>query len=194
MGDTRTLRKLAGSAKVVCATAKNLTEEIKAGRFRDDLYQRIQEFRLHCEPLAKRPEDVRLLVRHFLATEPELQQSGPFSDSDIDYWINWNYARMGRLVEASQGNIRGLQQRVHRTVSEGKLSPKGDRPVEDCWGAMIYTREEIERYDWKIALELCRFKDKDAGRLMGQNANNTSKILMKLRLSKKHRKGQERQQ
>jgi two-component system nitrogen regulation response regulator NtrX len=52
--------------RVIAATNKNLDEEIRKGRFRDDLYFRLNVIPFHVPPLRERPEDVPLLARHFM--------------------------------------------------------------------------------------------------------------------------------
>jgi two-component system nitrogen regulation response regulator NtrX len=52
--------------RVIAATNKNLDEEIRQGRFRDDLYFRLNVIPFHVPPLRERPEDVPLLARHFM--------------------------------------------------------------------------------------------------------------------------------
>ncbi len=52
--------------RVVAATNRDLAEEVEAGRFRADLYYRINVVQIHVPPLKDRPEDIELLARHFI--------------------------------------------------------------------------------------------------------------------------------
>ena len=54
------------NARIITATNKNLLEEILAGRFREDLFYRINVMNIHLPPLRERKDDLPLLVNHFI--------------------------------------------------------------------------------------------------------------------------------
>ncbi|PCJ58133.1 MAG: two-component system response regulator [Planctomycetota bacterium] len=53
-------------AKIICATNKNLEEEVKAGNFREDLYYRLNSHTIKIPPLRDRLQDLEILVSHFI--------------------------------------------------------------------------------------------------------------------------------
>jgi len=94
--------------RVIAATNRTLSEEVKAGNFREDLYYRLNVVRLHLAALRERDEDVVLLARYFLkrqADEIGVRVTG-FSDDAIRalHMHKW------------PGNIRELENRIKKAV------------------------------------------------------------------------------
>ncbi|HVE77921.1 MAG TPA: sigma-54 dependent transcriptional regulator [Gemmatimonadaceae bacterium] len=94
--------------RVVAATSRDLEAEVAAGRFRADLYYRLNVVRLHLPPLRQRPEDIPELARHFLsAHNARLGLSvGGIAP-----------AAMTRLMDYGwPGNVRELENAVERAL------------------------------------------------------------------------------
>ena len=94
--------------RVILATNVDLAREVKAGRFREDLFYRIQVVTLEIPPLRERPEDVLHLARHFLeiyAREYQREILG-FSPQAAELLLAWRWP----------GNVRELQNAVERAV------------------------------------------------------------------------------
>jgi len=99
--------------RIVAATNRDLEEEVKAGRFREDLFYRLTVVRLHLPPLRDRGDDVTLLANHFLA-------QGRFNKDRLGgaKVTDFSPSVMERLREYEwPGNVRELHNVVERAVS-----------------------------------------------------------------------------
>ncbi|MBI4611150.1 MAG: sigma-54-dependent Fis family transcriptional regulator [Candidatus Rokubacteria bacterium] len=99
---------IAVNARIIAATNKELEQEIKAGKFREDLYWRLNVVQLVVPPLRERPEDVVPLARHFLALyRQELKKAVPdFSAEVLEAFARYDWP----------GNVRELRNAVERAV------------------------------------------------------------------------------
>lgn len=112
VGGQRTVKV---DVRVVSATARHLPDEIAAGRFREDLYYRLNVVPVHLPPLAERREDIPALVDHFVARYAA-ERRVPNPDVADDAMA---------VLQAYDwpGNVRQLRNIVERTV----IMAPGDR-------------------------------------------------------------------
>ena len=94
--------------RILAATNKNLKEEVESGRFREDLYYRLNVVTLDVPPLRERQEDVPLLAQHFLKkfAEKNRKDVRDFSPLAMDMLIKYNWP----------GNVRELENTIERAV------------------------------------------------------------------------------
>ena len=100
--------------RVVAATNRDLREEVNQGRFRLDLYYRLAVVRLDVPPLRERPDDIELLVEHFVR---ELGHEEPLSELLPQGFME----RM--QMHRWPGNVRELRNVVEATLAMGELPP-----------------------------------------------------------------------
>ncbi|MCM2265763.1 MAG: sigma-54 dependent transcriptional regulator [Desulfuromonadales bacterium] len=108
--------------RIVAATNKNLEEQVKIGRFREDLYYRLNVVNIHLPPLRERREDIEPLARHFLQkyvaeTGKKITEIAPRALSCL-------------LAHEWPGNVRELQNAIERGVvlSKGSVLTPRDLP------------------------------------------------------------------
>lgn len=107
VGGTKTINV---DIRVLAATNKDLKAEVKAKKFREDLYYRLNVLTIELPPLKDRQEDIALLVRHFLNKE---DRSMNVSKNVLETLMNYQW----------HGNIRELESVIKRAV----LMAKADR-------------------------------------------------------------------
>ncbi len=143
---------VAFDARILSATNRDLETEVAAGRFREDLFYRLNVIEIHLPPLRERREDIPLLMRHFIQSIARAQQQNeksiaPEASSAL---INYNWP----------GNVRELQNSIERAftlsneqIDLASLPPRirdaaaalaGHAPVRDPEG-LRPTLAEIER-------------------------------------------------
>ena len=112
-------RKHRADFRLVAATNRDLRAEVEAGRFRKDLFFRLNGVRILVPPLRERPEDVALLVAHFARALPQPRR---FTEEAL------------RALESYRwpGNVRELHFAVERAglLAEGALIDVADLPPE----------------------------------------------------------------
>ena len=134
--------------RIIAATNRDVEDAISEGRFRDDLYYRLAVIPIDLPPLRQRPEDIPLLIRHFL----ERFSTGEPLDIDDDAMACMSHYPW-------PGNVRELQNAIERLVvlSHGQRIEHDHLPAKICKDKFLkqsrvlhlpdegYPLEEIEK-------------------------------------------------
>jgi sigma-54-specific transcriptional regulator len=183
--------------RVVAATNVNLEDAVAAGRFREDLYYRLQVATLHIPPLRERPGDILPLAQHFLGVYGErLGLKDPaLSAEAIDVLVSGH---------SWPGNTRELENVIHhallvcrenvvgaedlRLSSRGlRITPSGRaQPFEALHEALLAVFEdgrpslyaEIDTAITRTAYEFCHRNQVQTARLLGISRNIVRARLM----------------
>ncbi|MFL5348100.1 MAG: sigma-54-dependent transcriptional regulator [Hyalangium sp.] len=163
--------------RVVSATHRDLQAEVKAGRFREDLYYRLHIVPLMLPPLRERPEDISTLARHFVAKHaPRVNRRVKGLDDSVlkalarHAWPG-NVRELENVIEQSLVFAEGevlteadlpahLNPSAPRTDASGLPIPHGDRPLPDIL-------EDIERQLIARAYEKAGRVKTETARLLG---------------------------
>ncbi len=191
VGEDRTRRV---DVRIIASTNRRLAEEVRAGRFREDLYYRLNVFPIEMAPLRERREDIPLLAEHFVdRLSRRLGRPAPrLSPADLE----------DLAAYAWPGNVRELRNVIERALI---LSPPGrlafefdasaDRPAEG-WGgpeppdaapppAVLSEKQirELQRRNMVAALERSGWKiygDGGAARMLGINPTTLIERMRRL--------------
>ncbi len=154
--------------RVIAATNRDLEEMVEQGRFRSDLFYRLNVIRLDLPPLRERPEDIPLLARHFLQ-KFATRLRRPARD--------FTSAALTRLIRHDwPGNVRELENAIERAVALSldaeidvlelpeALQKSASRPASALNGRL--TLEEIEKRHILDTLAYCQGNYDEAARLL----------------------------
>lgn len=161
---------LSVDVRLIAATHRQLAEEVSAGRFRQDLYYRLNVVTIDMPPLRQRREDIPPLARYFLQRYAERNRKTVlgFTPQAMDMLIHYEWP----------GNIRELENAVERAVvlltgeyiSERELplaivgTPVSGRPLD---GNLIQPLVEVEKEAILAALEKTGGNKTEAARQLG---------------------------
>jgi two-component system response regulator AtoC len=119
LGDTK---DMSVNVRIVAATHRDLQAEIKSGRFREDLFYRLNVLPIHVPPLRERREDIALLVEHFMAR----------NNARLGTQVRGldNEARRLLFEYTWPGNVRELENTIERAMvlAEGDQIVASDLP------------------------------------------------------------------
>jgi len=163
--------------RIIAATNKNLEKEVAEGRFREDLYFRLNVIPIQLPPLRERKEDIPILAEYFLARFCEREELPPkkLSKGALQRLIEYHWPGnvrelenlMERLVILTEGEIieeKDLPEHIRATPSVSDLTP-GKFPAEGF--SLPRALREFERDLILRALEISGGVKSRAAKLLG---------------------------
>jgi two-component system response regulator AtoC len=160
-------------ARVVAATVRDLPTEVQAGRFREDLFYRLNVLPIQLPPLRARPEDIPLLVEHFVehyARKHGMKVSGVAPEAMqllLDYGWPGNVRELENTIERAMVLCDGP--RIEPQVLEDRIRT----PVEKARAPLVASEMSIKKATRMVEEELIR----KALSATGGNRTNAAKIL-----------------
>lgn len=151
--------------RVIAATNEDLSEAVKRGDFREDLYHRLNEFCIQAPRLSERKQDIMVFAHHFLAlANDDLEKNiEGFDDEVIELFMNYDWP----------GNLREMKNTIKRSVLLTKTStvpidvlPQEMRSAIEQENAIPYYSKENEESAIRSALEKAGFNKTKAAKLL----------------------------
>ncbi len=190
------LRTIKVDVRLITATNRDLLQEVKEQRFREDLYYRLNVLPIHIPPLRERKDDIALLMDYFLDKfNKKLNRSVTGMDQQVrDVFINYEWP----------GNIRELENLIERLVllAQGQTLTLADLPPEVLSGKSPHlpfdpgkngksfkdiirsSTEEIEKQMIVKTLEACDGNVSRAAKELGLSRKGLQLKMIKYNLRK----------
>ncbi|WP_406693625.1 sigma-54 dependent transcriptional regulator [Singulisphaera sp. Ch08] len=130
VGGTETIKV---DVRIVAASNKRLEEEVKAGRFRSDLFYRLNVIRIDLPALRERPEDIPLLAMHFLekfkpmSTPPVTEIDSEAMQTLIDHTWPGHIRELENAIKAAVAMADGSI--IHRDALPPAVAPRTRKPI-----------------------------------------------------------------
>ena len=170
------------NVRVIAATNKPLEEEQKAGRFREDLFYRLNVVAIELPPLRERREDIPALVEHFLTTRQLGKARLQVHPDAMQALLNYDWP----------GNIRELANVLERAqiLAENHLITLDDLPEAlhlapppaESPGPTALDLATMERQAVQAAMEQARGNKVHAAKLLGTTRRTLYRLIRKYRL------------
>lgn len=177
--ETREFERVGGNkiiklnARIIAATNKILSEEIASGRFREDLYYRINVINIHLPPLRERMDDFPLIVNHFIEifNKKFNKNIKQFSSEAFDILLDYNW----------QGNIRELENVIEHCfvlcngdIIQVECLPKRLREKKFSTSVKSFSNSQKSFYDAERELIIS---------VLDKNNNNRTKTAKELMIN-----------
>ncbi len=186
------IKPIAVDIRLIAATNKDLKEEVKQGRFREDLYFRLDVVNIVLPPLRERPEDIRLLINHFMKKYAD-ERTSDVPVTGIDSEAQRLFHEYGW-----PGNVRELENVIERAMifcPNSRIKPSDlpkdfketmnyNIPLEDIPAtAKLYeTLATVERRMIERALQRANYVQSHAAEMLGIGKSGLNQKIKKYKL------------
>lgn len=185
--------------RIVAATNANLDQLMTEGKFREDLYYRLNVIRIHIPPLRERREEIPLLLEHFLERySRELQKPMPrVADETLEYLVLYRWPgnvrqlgneirRMVAMAEAGAvlmpAHLSAEIAASRRTFPTDRQRPEPTEVVTRIDQPLAAAVEHVERAAIQRALAICDGRVEDAAKVLGLSRKGLYLKRQRLRL------------
>jgi len=178
--------------RIIAATNRQLKEEVKQGRFREDLFYRLNVINVVIPPLRQRLEDIRLLVDHFIKKYAAERKTGPgiaSVDTDVErllYDYTWpgNVRELENAIERAMVLCTGDKIRVSDLPKEFKDNVSGTVSFDGIpASAKLYeTLDLVERVMIERAMKITNNVQSHAAELLGIGKSGLNQKLKKFNI------------
>jgi transcriptional regulator with PAS, ATPase and Fis domain len=168
--------------RVLAATNKNLNAEVEAGRFREDLYYRLNVMEIHIPPLRERPEDIPLLVDYLIKKHnPDLNKRFAGAEPEVIRVL---------MALPWKGNVRELDNVVEHTMI---LADGATLTLNDLPAAVVSSGANLPAFTYSLKDATRQFEKQHIERVLehaGRDRKEAAKLL-DISLSSLYRKIEE---
>ncbi|MFO7821613.1 MAG: sigma-54 dependent transcriptional regulator [Lentisphaeria bacterium] len=165
--------------RIVAASNENLEEKIKTGDFREDLYYRLSVIPIELPPLRKRPEDVKLLIKHFLKIlndqenrEIDVESTAVQALESYEWPGNVRelenvMSRAATLCDEGTIKLQDLPEKIQKAAAEGEKNKAKSAP-ENQRGVSLKAFLRSKEQDYiQYALDQCGGDKEKAAKSLG---------------------------
>jgi len=169
--------------RVIAMTNRDLVREVTDGRFREDLYYRLNEFPIHIPALRERTEDIPILAEHFLR--------------EIDKKVDGFAPDVFEMLQSYPwpGNVRELGNEVHRACALVEAGARiqsyhfssqvtrGESLIQNIISEKVSYSESLDRFRQRLvenALKACNGNRHEAAKMLGMKRPNLVALIKRL--------------
>jgi transcriptional regulator with PAS, ATPase and Fis domain len=173
-------KKVNVDVRVVAATNQDLGELVRAGRFRNDLYHRLAEFKLEIPPLRERPEDLLAIAEQILHQH---YPNSRFTSDAVTALLSHEWAGNVRELRNSVFRAIMLAKNAHVEITGGDLKLNHAAPLSESKSPLNRDLDHLERQIVFDTLERCGGNQGKAAEALGISRRT---LLRKLKSYREH--------